>query len=287
MSFAGPELPVGHFLTVAVSDSSTPRQAVSAINTVMPMLLESAESFKTAMIERSTIERAPLDAETKEALLRLYSAQSKKVHASNMRASITQNPNNPFRTCPYCTLVPGKDIDHFAPKAGFPELAVEPSNLVPICPECNRLKATTWIADTGARFWHPYFDEPVVDRFLWCELSTVSDEMIARYSISAPPTLSSTIWDGLELQFARLDLANRFSEAASDLLSHDTNAAHTNFLRGGREGVQEWSEERYESSVDDHGINHWRSAMFFALVSDPSHHFGETRKPRFVRDAIY
>jgi hypothetical protein len=40
--------------------------------------------------------------------------------------------------CPYCSLDTNPDLDHFLPKAVFPEFSLHARNLVPICTPCNR-----------------------------------------------------------------------------------------------------------------------------------------------------
>ncbi len=42
--------------------------------------------------------------------------------------------------CPYCSLDTNPELDHFLPKAKFPEFSLHGRNLFPICGPCNRCK---------------------------------------------------------------------------------------------------------------------------------------------------
>lgn len=76
-----------------------------------------------------------------------------------------------IKICPYCNInyiytiyeeegkpVVRPDIDHFSPKSLFPDLQLNPMNLVPSCLVCNeRLKRD--IPFCRARYLHPYYDD--------------------------------------------------------------------------------------------------------------------------------
>lgn len=65
-----------------------------------------------------------------------------------------------LQLCPAC----GEDgtpntLDHYLPKTSYPEFAVTPSNLFPMCDICQGKKGARTVADEGDRlFLHPYFD---------------------------------------------------------------------------------------------------------------------------------
>jgi 5-methylcytosine-specific restriction endonuclease McrA len=65
-----------------------------------------------------------------------------------------------LQLCPFC----GEDgtpntLDHFLPKTAFPEFAILPHNLFPMCDICQGDKGTkTLTVDSLRLFMHPYFD---------------------------------------------------------------------------------------------------------------------------------
>lgn len=62
--------------------------------------------------------------------------------------------------CPFCGEM-GKPntLDHYLPKEVFPEFAITPTNLVPMCDKCQTEKGNDYLDDDGNKaFLHPYFD---------------------------------------------------------------------------------------------------------------------------------
>lgn len=46
--------------------------------------------------------------------------------------------------CAQCGSTERMNVDHIKPRSLFPELALEPANLRPLCWPCNRAKAARW-----------------------------------------------------------------------------------------------------------------------------------------------
>jgi hypothetical protein len=67
-----------------------------------------------------------------------------------------------YEKCIYCESKPRHvspgDVEHLKPKAAFPELIVEWSNLGFVCPECNRAKGD--FHDETEPIVNPYLEEP-------------------------------------------------------------------------------------------------------------------------------
>ncbi|ECW7706684.1 HNH endonuclease, partial [Salmonella enterica] len=62
--------------------------------------------------------------------------------------------------CPCCGE-PGKPttLDHYLPKAIYPELAIIIANLTPMCNECQQNKSSDYFDKDGNKIYiHPYFD---------------------------------------------------------------------------------------------------------------------------------
>ena len=71
--------------------------------------------------------------------------------------------------CPYCQARDIDDLDHFLPKTKFATLTIIPSNLIPICHSCNRIKLSYSPYKSEQVLWHPYFDN-YSGRWLHAEL---------------------------------------------------------------------------------------------------------------------
>jgi 5-methylcytosine-specific restriction endonuclease McrA len=78
------------------------------------------------------------------------------------------------RKCPYCGI--GKEsshLDHFLPRAKFPEFSIYSPNLIYVCSICNsKYKGDDVVNSLGERkFFNPYFDDFIETiQFLKCEI---------------------------------------------------------------------------------------------------------------------
>ena len=102
------------------------------------------------------------------------------------------------RRCPLCGHRDVSTLDHYLPKTAFPLLCVTPSNLVPACSDCNKVKSDALPATAADQTLHPYFDDADQDAWLkaevvqarrprWCSLPTRRST-----GLRACPTVSGT-----------------------------------------------------------------------------------------------
>ena len=72
--------------------------------------------------------------------------------------------------CPMCGSMRPDTLDHFLPKAIFPEYAVFSKNLVPAC-DCNSSSRPCCDNDQRLRVLHPYFDQALTRRLAYVSIS--------------------------------------------------------------------------------------------------------------------
>lgn len=60
--------------------------------------------------------------------------------------------------CGSCRVRTARVVDHYLPRAVYPAYAIQPSNLVPICSDCNDRKLDDVPSPARVHFLHPYFD---------------------------------------------------------------------------------------------------------------------------------
>jgi 5-methylcytosine-specific restriction endonuclease McrA len=69
--------------------------------------------------------------------------------------------------CPMCGSPTTGSVDHYLPRAVFPEFSILYSNLVPACTHCNSAQKGDLYRGAGCeRFIHPYYDA-FADQPLW------------------------------------------------------------------------------------------------------------------------
>ncbi|MCE6958126.1 HNH endonuclease [Cereibacter sphaeroides] len=65
-----------------------------------------------------------------------------------------------LKSCPICGSPVTGDLDHYLPRAAYPEFSIMRANLIPACTHCNSGgKRTTVHGGEPRRFIHPYFDD--------------------------------------------------------------------------------------------------------------------------------
>lgn len=67
--------------------------------------------------------------------------------------------SNKSEICPYCGSPGCGTLDHYYPKAEFPQFSVIADNLVPCCYRCNKVKGEYFPLTKYDRVINPYFDE--------------------------------------------------------------------------------------------------------------------------------
>jgi hypothetical protein len=178
--------------------------------------------------------------------------------------------NSAQEKCPFCGGIgTPRNLDHFLPKAHFPQFSIFPQNLVPSCRDCNMDgKAQTFAKTAGDQLIQPYVDH---DRFF-------KDQWIsAKYAITspnAPGTISYFVdpphgWnqidkDRVKKHFNDFNLAKRYSVKAAELLGTTLMQASSMQKRGISNDLVR--EILLKPGIDNAPfINHWQKGMFQAL----------------------
>lgn len=144
----------------------------------------------------------------KKSLIGLYAPKCEKlpfIQLENMRK------HNGLVVCPSCGE-PGRPrtLDHYLPKAIFPELSVLLLNLTPMCDWCQGEKLSDFVTKDGQkRYIHPYFDDvnrPLFSIIFTPPFSTPSIDIAVKEDI--PDDLNLLVKYHLE----GIDFLTRFKE---------------------------------------------------------------------------
>ncbi|RPK70254.1 hypothetical protein EES45_35810 [Streptomyces sp. ADI97-07] len=115
-------------------------------------------------------------------------------------------------SCPLCGLQQVAQLDHHAPKADFPLLALTPLNLVPTCGPCNQGKSNKLAAVATEEAFHPYFEDLGTDRWLHAQIDDV--ERVAVFEVRPPVWWDEVKKRRIEHHFESHNLAGRYRDAA-------------------------------------------------------------------------
>lgn len=170
--------------------------------------------------------------------------------------------------CPFCGGIGRpKSLDHYLPKANYPQYAVLPQNLVPCCRDCNTEKSNALAATEDEQSIHPYFDD---DKFF------LEQWVFAKVNLTYPCSLEyfsqpPNEWSDVEKNrvsnhFRDFNIGSRYSVQAADELS-----ALVDLRRGYLSDISVDEFSRYLASVSSsvsYFSNHWKKVMYQALAED-------------------
>lgn len=169
----------------------------------------------------------------------------------------------PLGLCVYCRHSEAATLDHFAPKAHHPTLAIEPMNLVPACLRCNNRLRDDWSSEPVEQMLHPYF-MPEAGRWLFATIEHV-DPVVVRFEARPSPGLSSDLRQRVAGAFEKLQLASFFAtNSAAELTGLGRRLSSSQEAMAGiRAFLSEAAEVGFASDVNDR-----RGAMYEALALD-------------------
>lgn len=173
--------------------------------------------------------------------------------------------------CPFCGGIgTPRNLDHFLPKAFFPQYAFMPLNLVPACRDCNMDgKASAVITSAEEQPIQPYLDDSKFfgEQWIFATYHAAADGSPGqcRYFANPPMSWSATDRRRATHHFETFDLANRYSVKAAEHLV--TVLTQVNNLK--RFGL---SDADVRSTLLQPGadfapfVNHWQRSMYQALM---------------------
>ncbi len=167
--------------------------------------------------------------------------------------------------CPLCGQRIVSTLDHYLPQTHYPALVVMPINLVPACPECNKIKRAI-VPDTREKLTlHPYYDDVEGDRWLYAEVVEVIPAAI-RFFVDPPTHWDAILAARVRNHFQLFQLGSLYSSNAASELAEMHHLLARLFASAGAEAVKEHLQDQATSCSHVH-INSRRTAMFEALTA--------------------
>ncbi|MFC4657122.1 HNH endonuclease [Rheinheimera marina] len=217
---------------------------------------------------------------TKAKLINLYenNLRNKDKPARNYYDSLLVSSGE---RCPFCgDIGHTKNLDHFLPKAHFPEFSIMPLNLVPSCRDCNMGEKGQFYATVAdEQALHPYVDKNIfyLEQWVFADYIDENDGGF-RYYVNCPNEWTQEDRNRAAYHFNSLNLASRYRLEAGKHLSEVIDQKNA-FMQ---------SVIRLAPSVSLHAIklefinsyllpiinspqfpNHWKKVMYQCLVIIP------------------
>ncbi|WP_369272582.1 HNH endonuclease signature motif containing protein [Streptomyces sp. R11] len=181
--------------------------------------------------------------------------------------------------CPLCGVGSVRQVDHHLPKSKFPYLAVVPTNLVPVCSDCNHLKGEKFPKTHREQTLHPYFDDIDDQRWLRAHLVTFSStgrefsplpneipsDWHVKFLVSPPAAWNMQLTERVRYHFEAFNLAQLYEDQAADDLTGIELSLEEAYKAGGPSDVRELLESMARSRRRCHN-NTWMVALYEGLA---------------------
>lgn len=172
----------------------------------------------------------------------------------------------PDGRCPLCAHRMASTLDHHVAKTHFPLLSVAPTNLVPACSDCNKLKTDDVPARPSAQTLHPYFDNIDADRWLFAEVRHTAPASV-KFRVVAPATWSVLTRQRVKHHFRLFGIGALYAAQAGEEIVNIRFALSDVFTSGGHKGVRKHLSLQAASRLANR-INSWQTATYEALAAD-------------------
>ena len=169
--------------------------------------------------------------------------------------------------CPFCALGHASTLDHYLPKAKYPQLSVLPMNLVPSCKDCNTGKSSAIAVKAEDQCLHPYFDHQIFinEQWLYAEVIPSTPEFV-RYFVEAPAHWDDVSKGRVQSHFKDFKLASRYADEAADELAARKFYIDVYKEQCGSGALVELLQLEAKSYAKQY-VNSWRTALYQALAS--------------------
>jgi 5-methylcytosine-specific restriction endonuclease McrA len=167
--------------------------------------------------------------------------------------------------CPLCGHGVVKTLDHHLPKSTYPALSVVPSNLIPVCPSCNKQKGDRTPNTAAEQTIHPYFDD--IDGHIWLHGEVIQTAPPSvTFSVKPPNNWNDDLKARVQFHFGLFSLAELYAEEAAveyeDIREYLTGL----FNDAGTESVRRHLAEQAASRTAN-SRNSWKAATYRAWAA--------------------
>ena len=172
--------------------------------------------------------------------------------------------------CPFCGGIgTPRNLDHFLPKAHFPQFSVLPHNLVPSCRDCNMdAKGHSFAAAANEQIIQPYVDKLsfFTEQWIFAKYHAFNFKDVGEfeYFVICPNTWSVEDKQKAERHFSDFNLARRYGTKAAEHLG--TFLRQITSLYGFGLGTVDVKDSLLQPGIDAAPFaNHWQRGMYQAL----------------------
>lgn len=244
-------------LNAAKKDIGVLIQHCRSLGVVEKPLLETLyDEYENGKGEVTPAQLQPLDNKADD--IRKQYVKTFDTKANNQLYYIRKELMNNVQKCPYCSINPPAQLDHYMDKSTYGQLATCRLNLVPLCGSCNHLKSATTYKD----FVHPYYQSFPAVPFLIADCKVVNGRVVVSFKIDKS-VIQGTLLHKTKKQMKHIKLKRRLQMAAQEFITDKCFSFMVNTdaeLRMCLSSVQKSMEFSF-------GLNDWRTALVRGLIA--------------------
>jgi hypothetical protein len=173
--------------------------------------------------------------------------------------------------CPFCGGIgTPRNLDHFLPKAHFPQFSILPRNLVPSCRDCNMDgKGYNFATNVEDQIIQPYIDKDIffLEQWIFARYNGGNNEEPGEFKYYVLPPEEWSEVDKLRVHkhFKDFDLAKRYTTKAAEILGTVLNQIKHMEQTG--LDIKVIQSVLLQPGVDSAPfVNHWQKGMYQALI---------------------
>lgn len=171
------------------------------------------------------------------------------------------------KMCPFCGISPTRTLEHYLPKAHYPDLSVVPLNLIPCCRDCNTEKHDAKTETIDKQNIHPYFDDFTQEQWLFADI-IYDGGPVAIFRVTPPVAWNIKSKYKVSIHLTTYDLDERFGDLASEEIT-GIKKTMTELLSSSNSNiVREHLLDTANSRAEIH-LNSWQVALYQALANSP------------------
>lgn len=168
-------------------------------------------------------------------------------------------------TCPLCALRKVNTLDHYLPKAHYPQYAISPINLYPCCTDCNKAKGDKKNLAKEEQTINPYFDN--IENIQWLSARVVKDPIVRIvYYVDLPRGYPVTLKARIQNHFDTLEIKSLYASNAASLLTSNRLNFQSLYRDEGPAGLCKHL-NRTRDSIAEKNLNQWDAVCYSALLA--------------------
>jgi len=169
------------------------------------------------------------------------------------------------KTCPLCSLRLVSTLDHYLPKAHYPQYALSRINLYPACFECNKAKLDKINNNKNEQTFHPYFDK--LSGTPWLSADLIMDTGVTlQYYVNNSVSNDFYLKDRMCYHFKKLGIDELYTTYASSEFSSIKDLLQNIYNSKGADGIRKYLNRKWVSSSKSNK-NGWKTIFYKTLMN--------------------